>query len=170
MKINNSRLQEKSKLDLLVEKLHAHAYIETLVILFSYLLVGWLINPDDICILNGQISYILILLSVITLFHGFETGLLSISILAIFMWFFYSTFQYVEFLTALMMTLIYGQFHYYWTRRINDSEISSEYKSTKLDELSKSFYALRISHDQLEKNYVIKPMSLRNTILQIKEL
>jgi hypothetical protein len=126
-------------------------------------------DPNDVCILDGQLSYILILLSIITLFHGFESGIFGVGLIAFAMWFFYPTFDYVEFLFTLMMILIFSQFHYYWTKKIRETELNSQYKNIKLNELSRAFYTLKISHDQLEKNYVTKPMSLRNSIMFIKE-
>ncbi len=167
MKPKQSRVQERSTLETVLKWIHDYSYSETLVIIAIYLTVGYIVDPTDICILNGDISYILILLSVITLFHGFENGILTVAILALAMWLFYDVFAYVEFLIALLMTMIYSEFHYYWTAKIKDAEIDSEYRGTKLDELSKAFYTLKISHDQLEKNYVVKPMSIRNSIEQI---
>jgi len=164
MKAKINRIKEKSKLDTLLDILHSYAYVETLIIVTAYLIFGYFIDPDDICMLNSQISYILILLSIITLFHGFENGILAVVILAFAMWYFYPSFQYVEFLIALLMTMIFSEFHYYWTQKIKTAEINANYRGDKLDELSKAFYTLKISHDQLEKNYVIKPMSIRNSI------
>jgi len=167
MKPKQNRVQERSTLESILKLIHDYSYAETLIIITIYLIVGYIIDPADICILNSDISYILILLSVITLFHGFENGILTVAILAIAMWLFYDVFAYIEFLIALLMTMIYSEFHYYWTAKIKDAEIDSEYRGTKLDELSKAFYTLKISHDQLEKNYVVKPMSIRNSIENI---
>ncbi|MBU1990304.1 hypothetical protein KJ691_06100 [bacterium] len=169
MKIERKRIKEKSRLASITKYLHDYAYLETLVIVGIYLLVGYMMNPEDICILKGEIPYILILLAIVTLFHGFESGMITTSILALAMWYFYPTFQYVDFLIVLMMTLIFSEFNYYWNKRIKEAETDSEYRGIKLNELSKAFYTLKISHDQLEKNYVIKPMSLRNSIAVIKE-
>ncbi len=164
MKAQLNRIQERTTIEKILQFIHDYAYIETLIIVSIYLFIGYVVNPEDICMLDGSVSYILILLSVITLFHGFENGILAVGIIALVMWFFYPTFQYVEFLSTLMMTMIFSEFHYYWTKKIKDAEIDSEYKGAKLDELSKAFYSLKISHDQLEKNYIIKPMSIRNSI------
>ncbi|MBU1659406.1 hypothetical protein KKG72_10195 [bacterium] len=169
MKINQKRIQEKSKFASITKKLHDYVYFETLVIVTAYLFIGYMIDPNDICILGGQISYMLILLSIVTLFHGFESGMMTTGILAVAMWYFYPIFQYVDFMVALMMTLIFSEFNYYWNKRIKEAETDSEYRGLKLNELSKAFYTLKISHDQLEKNYVIKPMSLRNSLSIIKE-
>jgi hypothetical protein len=164
MKVKSNRVKERTKIESLLAFLHEHAYVETMIIVSMYLLVGYAIDPNDICILDGEISYILILLAVITLFHGFENGMLTLAILAVAIWLTYPLFQYIEFLVALLMTMIFSEFHYYWTQKIKNAETNAEYRGTKLDELSKAFYTLKISHDQLEKNYVIKPMSIRNSI------
>ena len=167
MKISTKRVHKKSTFDLVIEKIQEYAYLETFVIVCIYLLIGYSINSNDICLLNGKVSYILILLSIITLFHGFENGLFALGLIAIAIWYFYPVFEYIEFLVALMMTLIFSEFHYYWTKKIREAELNANYSGTKLDELTKGFYTLKISHDQLEKNYVVKPMSIRGSIEQI---
>jgi hypothetical protein len=164
MKIKSNRIKERFRLESILKKIHDYAYLETIIIVALYLSAGYLIDSNDICMLNGKISYILILLSVITLFHGFENGMLALGIIAMAMWYFYPTFQYIEFLVTLMMTMIFSEFHYYWTKKIKEAELNADYRGAKLDELSKAFYTLKISHDQLEKNYIVKPMSIRNSI------
>ena len=159
-----NRVKARTTVESFLSLVHDYAYAETLIIIAIYLGVGYIVDSNDICMLNSDISYILILLSIITLFHGFENGMLTVAILAFFMWLSYDVFAYIEFLVALLMTMIYSEFHYYWTGKINDAEIDSNYRGSKLDELSKAFYTLKISHDQLEKNYVVKPMSIRNSI------
>ena len=160
-------MQQRSTIEKFLDKLQDFAYLETFVLVIIYLVIGATINSQDICMLNSQISYMLILLSIITLFHGFENGMFALGILAIAIWYFYPVFEYTEFLVALLMTMIFSEFHYFWTKKIKQAEIDSNYRKLKLDELSKSFYALKISHDQLEKNYVVKPMSIRNSIAEI---
>ncbi len=167
MKIVSGRVKKESTLRSFLTALHDHAYAETLAIVFIYLGIGYLIDPYDVCLVDGQVSYILILLAIVTLFHGFESGMITTAIIAFALWYFYPSFQYVEFLVTLMMTLIFSQFHYYWSKKIKVATLDSDYRGTKLDELSKAFYTLKISHDQLEKNYIIKPMSIRNSIEQI---
>lgn len=167
MKVKSNRVQERSTIETILKIVHDYAYLETLIILAIYLGIGYLINPADICMLDGEISYILILLAIITLFHGFENGILAVGIIAFAMWYFYPSFEYIEFLVMLLMTMIYSEFNYYWTKKIAEAEVNADYRGAKLDELSKSFYSLKISHDQLEKNYVVKPMSIRNSIEKI---
>jgi len=165
MRRDDKRSQDQ--LSVVIAKLQDFAYLETFTLVALYLGVGYLINAQDICMIDSQVSFILILLSVITLFHGFENGLFALVLLAFALWFFYPVFAYTEFLVALMMTLIFSEFHYFWTKKIKKAELDANYRGSKLHELSKAFYALKISHDQLEKNYVVKPMSIRNSIGEI---
>ena len=167
MKIKSNRVKQLTTLESILRVVRRYAYFETSIIVTLYLAFGFLVDSSDVCILDGEISYILILLAVITLFHGFENGILAVGMLAVAMWLFYDTFQYVEFLSTLVMTMIFSEFHYYWTKKIKEAEINADYRGVKLEELSKAFYSLKISHDQLEKNYVIKPMSIRNSIESI---
>ncbi|WP_297443355.1 PelD GGDEF domain-containing protein [Sulfurimonas sp.] len=167
MNYTNKRIKKLSKSDILLNKLRKYAYLETLVIVGIFLFVGYLINPADIAFVHTQVSYLIIILAIITLFHGFENGLLAVGVVSLAMWFFYTPFPSIEFLVSLMMTMIFSEFHYYWTKRIRELKVEADYKATKLDDLAKAFYTLKISHDQLEKNYVVKPMSIRNAIENI---
>lgn len=164
MNFAQKRIKKLSRKEIILNKIEKYAYIETFSIVGVFLLFGYLFNPQDICFVHTQVSFVLIILAVITLFHGFENGLIAIGMISVSMWLFYAEFPYVEFLIILMMTMIFSEFHYYWTKKIRELKVEAEYKGAKLHELSKAFYTLKISHDQLEKNYVVKPMSIRNAI------
>ncbi len=146
-----------------------YSYIETAVLMTVFLSIGYFLNPDNICMLKSDLSYLTIFLAVITLFHGISNGLFASLIVAIAMYLFYPQFMYLDFLKELVLVLVFGEFHYYWKREISKHSQEVKYLNSKLDELGKSFYTLKISHDQLESNYVLKPMSLRNSIKNIKE-
>ena len=167
MNFTNKRIKKLSKKDILLNKIKRYAYLETISIVSVFLFIGYIFDPQDICFIEKQVSYALILLAIITLFHGFENGLIAIGMLATAMWIFYPQFPSTDFLILLMMTMIFSEFHYYWTKKIKELKVEANYKTTKLNELSKAFYTLKISHDQLEKNYVVKPMSIRSAIEEI---
>ncbi len=166
---NNNRNLKKLWVEDLLEFLTKHAYTETVIITVLYLILGYMIDPNDVCMVEKDAPYLIMFLAVITLFHGLESGILSLTIITVTMWFFYDTFRYIDFLVALIMTMIYSQFHRYWTNKLNKMHFEAEYRNRKISELSRAFYTLKISHDQLEKNYVVKPMSIRNSIEYIFE-
>ena len=68
------------------------------------------------------------------------------------------------------MTLILGEFHFYWYRKNLKASQELYYAQLKLDEITRAFYTLKLSHDQLERTYVTKPMSLRSAISNIEKI
>jgi len=167
MKPITKRIKKLSRLEYIVQKIQKYSYAETFTLVSAFLLIGYLVSPHDMCLTQEQVPYLLIILAILTLFHGFESGFVAMSLISLSMWKFYDEFPYVNFLVDLMMVLIFSEFHYYWTKKIRELKIDDDYKASKLDELSKAFYTLKISHDQLEKNYVLKPMSIRSAIEEI---
>jgi len=167
MQLPYKRLQDSLKPKKFLRKTEKYVYAETFFLITVFLIIGYFVNPEDICLLEDQVPYLLVLLSVITLFHGFESGMFALGIIATSMWFFYESFPYVAFLVNLLMVMIFSEFYYFWTNQIKELKANNTYKTTKLTELANAFYTLKISHDQLEKNYVLKPMSIRSAIEEI---
>jgi len=150
------------------EILAPYPYIETIVIVAVYLGIGFWNNPEDICMLKSPLFPMIIMLAIVTLFHGISSGLFAIAIIGTVMKFDYTEFHYETFLGQMVLVLIFGEFHYYWGRIISDHQTEMLFTKQKLKELSDAFYALKISHDQIEKSYIVKPMSIRNSIRFIK--
>jgi len=146
-----------------------YAYFETIIILGIYIITGYMVDPQDILMFNSDFSFVSILLAIITLFHGMSSGLFAIFLIGVTMRFGYEEFNYLYFLRESVLMMIFGEFHYYWTRTIKQHATEDKFTRQKLSELSKAFYMLKISHDQMEKSYVVKPMSIRNSILAIKK-
>jgi general stress protein CsbA len=146
-----------------------YAYLETLIIVGLYLAIGYWIDPQDICLMESSISFLTILLAVVTLFHGVASGLLAVMLIGVAMKFGYTEFSYQAFLALLVLVLIFGEFHYYWKRTISQHQTEAIFTRQKLEEMSKAFYMLKISHDQIERSYIVKPMSIRNSIRLVKE-
>ncbi len=146
-----------------------YALLETAALILGFVLLGYWIEPNDPIMVHYEITYVIITLAVVTLFHGAANGLLAIFLVALAMKYFYVHFPIEVFLKLLVLVLIFGEFHYFWNRKIMQNSSQNDYLGKKLDELSNAFYTLKISHDQLEKNYVFKPMSVRNSIRQLKE-
>jgi polysaccharide biosynthesis protein PelD len=146
-----------------------YAYLETLAIVAIVLLAGYMFDNADPLLIKYEVTYIIFIMVTITLFHGISNGLFALVLLSVFMKLFYEVFPISEFLHLLILVLVLGEFHYFWNRKIIQNTAKNTYLKIKLDELSNAFYTLKISHDQLEKNYVFKPMSLRNSIRLIKD-
>lgn len=145
-----------------------YPYFETIIILGAYLFIGYLFDPNDMLMLENKLSILTVVLVIITLFHGITSGLLAIFIVGFVFILGYTEFFYLKFLNQFVLVLIFGEFHYYWNRKIVRLETEGNFTRSKLGELSKAFYMLKISHDQIEESYVLKPISLRIAMGTIK--
>ena len=62
-----------------------------------------------------------------------------------------------------------SEFHYYWQKRIKEAELEKEYLEEQVSTLRREMFILKLSHDQLELNYVLRPYSLRRILEELKE-
>ena len=145
-------------------------FVDTLAILLVYVLIGYFIDSKDILLINKPFQTFIIVIAVISLFYGFPAGLLSMLIFLIIGFSFYPEFPLYQFLWYLALTLIFSEAHYLWNSKILQLEKEVEYLSEKLKYLRESLFTLKISHDQIEKNYVLKPMSIRNVLYEINKM
>ena len=145
-------------------------FVDTLSILTIYMVVGYFIDPNDILLINKPFQIFIIVIAVISLFYGFPAGIVSMLIFLLIGFSFYPQFPLYQFLWYLTLTLIFSEAHYLWNSKILKLEKEREYLNEKLKYLRESLFTLKISHDQIEKNYVLKPMSIRNVLNEINKM
>ena len=157
-----------------IKKLYHNVNIKILIVevLFFYVIlfiVGYFLNQKYILGIK-PISFLLVFLAVITLYYGIIGGLLSLAVSFLPILFFYkNAFPVSLFLWNLLMILIFSEFNVYWNRQIKKNQEENRYYRSKFDELRKNFFFLKLSHEQIEKSYVVKPVSIRNIVQKIKE-
>jgi len=84
------------------------------------------------------------------------------------MYFAYTPMPIDSFFWLLLLTFIFGEFHILWERRINRLKEENRYFSEKLDDLGKEMFVLRASYEQLERSYILKPFSIRNSLKELR--
>ena len=142
-------------------------YIEILLFTSLYLLLGYLFSPQDPIFLESKIPLLSLFFAFSTLFYGVRSGLLSFFILLAYHFFIDPSNKIVELLPYLLLILVMGQFYHYWVRKNEKLQAASSYTVSRLNELNHAFYALKISHDALEKSYALKPKSIRSSLEEI---
>lgn len=142
-------------------------WIEILSWSSAFIVFGYLFKPSDPLFLNSEYDILLIYMTVFTLFYGTVVGLSIFGIIYLAALNFYDLIPYVKVMEYLIFILVFGEFHYHWNRRINISEESTEYANNRLRMLGNAFFLTKISHDQLEKRYVLKPVTLRGAIVSL---
>ncbi len=145
------------------------SYLETAIAILLYTFIGFWLSPNDPLLIEYYPFYLIILVTILVLFHGLSNALFSMFIVMMVFKRGYAQFPTRFFLELVILLLVLGLFHYIWEKKLRQNESILAFKEAKLDELSNAFYTLKISHDQIEKNYVFKPRSLRTNIIDIKK-
>ena len=140
-------------------------------VLFATILMGigiYTNSKDPLFIYSSVNPYVILSLS-LTLFYGLLGGLIFIGSSIPFFYFFYHNFPVKFLLWDLLLVLIAGEFFFYWKKKIQLAEEESAYFKDKLRKQTTDFILLKLSHDQLERHYLIKPVSIRSVLEQIKQ-
>ncbi|ACO03128.1 MAG TPA: hypothetical protein DEP48_00845 [Persephonella sp.] len=144
--------------------------VESLTLSILFVLFGFVWNNDDPLFLNigGNITYYIFVIILLTLYYGLLSGIVSMFVFGISAFFLYEQFPYETFFWYLLITFVLGEFFQYWNRRKERLEEENSFLKEKIEELGRNFFMLKISHDQIEKNYVLKPLSIRSVLRDIR--
>lgn len=73
-----------------------------------------------------------------------------------------------HFLGGLILSLICGQFGDVWHARLSKAEEENGYLMDRLEQLTRRHQILRLSHSQLERHLVSKPITLRDALKRLR--
>jgi len=153
----------KSRLDL------RKFLVETFFIFFVIFLFSYIFNPKDPLFFDSPFNIYFFLMSIMALFYGFSGGITIMLLYFIMEFLYYGKINFYDLSHFFISLFIFGEFHYFWQRRINLLEEKSNYLNERLTLLGTNYYILKLSHDELEKNYILKPYSIRNILYEIRE-
>lgn len=74
------------------------------------------------------------------------------------------------FLGGLIFTLVAGEFSDIWSARLKRVREINNYLSQRLESLTRNHYLLRSSHERLEQDLLVKPVTLRDSLLHLRHL
>jgi hypothetical protein len=113
--------------------------------------------------------YALVLIS-LTLFNGIYAGLSAIIFAAGLSYFYYTPYPQGAVLWLALTGLTAGEFKIYWDRKIHRYIDERDYFKEKLRDLTKNFITLKLSHERLEKSYILRPVSIRGSLKEIRNM
>lgn len=143
------------------------------VLIFTSLLfiIGFFINREDPFLINSGINSLtyFIPLLVFTLFYGWVAGFLYLTIFFITAWILYASFPIYFFLWMVLFFLLSSEFHYFWDKTLKEVSEKYQFMEEKIRDIAREMMLLKLSHDHLERQYILKPTSLRQIIYELKE-
>lgn len=74
------------------------------------------------------------------------------------------------FLGGILLTLLAGEFSDVWSTRLRRVSEVNAYLNERLASLTRRHYLLRLSHERLEQELLVKPMTLRDALQRLRKL
>ena len=124
--------------------------------------------PYDPMFLKSTLSPSLFASVVFALFYGFYGSICWFLLLALGSFLLYEEPEYYSLAWNLLIMLTIFEFHNRWIRRFKELQISNEYTKRLLSRLKREFTLLKLSHDELERNYITKPYCFRDALRYLK--
>jgi hypothetical protein len=151
-------------------------WLETVLFTLLAAAIAYRASPSDPFLLKSEFPWLLLVPVLLALRYGALPGIASITILAALWW--------VEreagivapeppslHLTgALMLTLLCGEFAGLWEAKASRAESSLRYVQEKLERLTRQYYLLLTSHQRLEQEQLVPPVTLRTALARIRRL
>jgi len=150
------------------------AWLETPLITGLLLALCYWASPDDPLFINSFPWPILAPL-LLGVRYGFFHGLISSMIIigAVF-WMrsrglpVYAELPASYIIGMLVSSMVVGEFRDLWGRRLQRLQMANEYRQYRLDEFTRAYQVLRISHDRLEQRVAASEQSLRSSLLLLR--
>ncbi len=143
--------------------------LEILAVFFLLYLLGHIFNGENPLFVNMYASPFIFAQLLISLFYSFKGGLIFLTLHTV-----------ASFLTQIkpntefllwntLLTLTACEFSYLWRRRNHEKEKEIESLKMMVDKLRSDLHFLKISHDQLEIDFLINPRNIRNILADIRK-
>ncbi len=151
------------------------SWLETSLITTGTIAIGWRLHPQDPFFLRAPFSWTAIAPLLVGLRYGFAHGFGSAFTLILGL---ATAWRYewlalpgwpVQFSIGLLATgMIAGEFRDLWTRRLRSLTVTNDYRQVRLDEFTRAYHLLKVSHDRLEQRFVGSTQSLRGALMGLR--
>lgn len=158
-------------------QLDIRAWLEALAIPCIALGLGLFVSPHDPFLLHRSFPWLWLAPVLIALRYGLGPAVLSVAVLlgsfvGAHIMFASIHSQHLpngEFLGGIILTLLAGEYGSSWILRLRRSEQISAYASQQLEALTRTLHLTRLSHDRLEQSVISKPVTLRDSLLDLRQ-
>lgn len=151
-------------------------WLETAAITAIVLIGGYLFNRSDPFFVHAQFPWLWFGPLLIALRYGISPGLVSMGSICVAclamlrLGLISGEFPTNSMLGGVLMTLISGQFSTVWAQRLRRADQLSSHTSERFEQLSRAYFMVRLSHDRLEQNLISRPVTLRDAMLDLRNL
>lgn len=166
--------EEAQRTDQIARVPLALKWLETLLITGAFLVFSLWHRPEDPFYLDGNFPWPALAPLLVGLRYGFFMALVSALMLIAALGFHLplniaatGEFPHVWAIGVLGFSLLAGEFRDYWDRQRQKLEASNDYRGSRLEEFTRSYYLLKVSHDRLEQQLAGSSSSLREALRRL---
>ncbi|MFZ5576360.1 MAG: PelD GGDEF domain-containing protein [Pseudomonadota bacterium] len=151
-------------------------WLETALFTLGALGLGWWFNPANPYYAHTAFPWPTLATVLLALRYGIGAGLLSATLMvAIYAggagrFFPPIADSKVFFLGFLLLTLLCAEFSGAWRTRLRRRDELSYFIDERLEQITRRFYLLRLSHERLEQSLLSRPVSLRDGLIKLRAL
>lgn len=150
-------------------------WLETLGITLVFLAFSVWHRPEDPFFLEGNFPWSVLAPLLAGLRYGFLMALVSALVILASLGFHQGAgpgtpaegFPYVWAVGVLGISLLAGEFRDYWDRQRQKLQASNDYRGSRLEEFTRNYYLLKVSHDRLEQQLAGSSNSLREALRRL---
>ena len=131
--------------------------------------LGWIATPSDPMQLQAGFPWLWFAPVAVALRYGVIPGIASSAMLLL-AWYIYAQSGHAfalprsHFLGGLLLTLVCGEFSARWRLRLRRTTEQSAYLDERVERVTKRLYLLRLSHDRLEQDLLLRPTTMRDAL------
>lgn len=155
---------------------HRATYEATVLALLA-LALGIAARPLDPLSVQAEFPWPVLAVLVIGLRYGFPSALFSAAVLHVgaFAYGLFSGAQvwpmpFAYSVGCAIVSVIAGEYRESWGRRLDTVERSNAYRQARLEEFTRTYHVLKLSHDRLEQDNAGNQTSLRSSLLTVRGL
>jgi len=153
-----------------ITKFFQNPYVEVGIIFILTFLGSEYVSSNDPLFFESEFNIYFYLMIIITLFYGFFSGIFFLGIFFIAEYIIYHKINMDNLYQYFIIMLILSEFYYFWKKKVEKLEETNKYINHRLEDIGTAYYLLKLSHDEIEQNYILKPFSIRNVLQQTKKL
>ncbi len=148
------------------------SWFEAITITLGAMLLGYFYSPEDPLLVTADFPWMIFAPLLVAVRYGFLPGLFSVSLIVVGLlisnWQLQHSLPVSYLIGMLLITFLAGEFRDIWHKKLMQLNMANQYRQYRLDDFTRSYRLLQVSHDELELRIAGSSRSLRSTLLMLR--
>jgi polysaccharide biosynthesis protein PelD len=167
--------QARSRLDVIPANRRGQAWLESVLVTLGAVALSAFARPEDPFFVAADFPWPVLGPVLVALRYGFFFGFISALLYSSLMgaaqeWGWWQTpdFPLTYSIGAIVLSMLIGEFRDHWSRTLERLHETNNYRQLRLDEFTRTYHLLKVSHDRLEQQLAGSGYSLREALRYVQ--